>query len=118
MDSVWDADVDGNADGLMGVDISVDMEALFRNFTELGLDLDLLVGLLSAGVSLTSDFIPDQSVSLFDQIIPSVDGNDDGFLFGREISFLEDQSLATLFDKEFDLVGWNIETTDIVFDIA
>ncbi|WP_417729220.1 hypothetical protein [Roseovarius sp.] len=116
----FDPDVSGNADGLIDVDIAVDMEALFSNDTYLGLDLDLFAGLLRFTAGITSDFFDGPSVSLFDGIIPSVDGNNDGFLYGNTFSLLDDVRLATLFDEEFPIEGWNTANTDteIYFDVA
>ncbi len=116
----FDPDLSGNADGLIDVDIAVDMEALFSNDTYLGLDLDLFAGLLQFSAGITSDFFDGPSVSLFDGIIPSIDGNNDGFLLGNTFSLLEDVRLATLFDEEFDIEGWNTANTDtpIFFDVA
>lgn len=116
----FDPDLSGNGDGLIDVDIAVDMEALFANDTYLGLDLDLFAGLLQFSAGITSDFFDGPSVSLFDGIIPSIDGNNDGFLLGDTFSLLEDVRLATLFDEEFDIEGWNTANTDtpIFFDVA
>lgn len=115
---IWDADIDGDADGLIGVDIAVDMEALFENDSWLGFDMDLFTGLLRLNAEITSDFFDGPSVQLFDGLIPSVDGNNDGFLLGNTFSLLEDVRLATLYNEEFDLEGWNQEQTEIVYDIA
>ncbi|MGM0583906.1 MAG: hypothetical protein ACQEUZ_04585 [Pseudomonadota bacterium] len=119
-DSVFDADIDGNADGLMDFDVSVDMEAMFANDTYLGLGLDLFAGLLRFDAGITSDFFSGPSVSLFDGIIPSVDGNSDGFLFGDTFELASVDRLATLFDEEFALEGWNTPTTDtpMFYDVA
>ncbi len=118
--SSFDPDVDGNADGLVDVDVAVDMEALFENDTYLGLDLDLFAGLLQFSAGITSDFFDGPSISLFDGIIPSIDGNDDGFLYGDTFSFLDDVRLATLFNDEFPIEGWNTANTDteIFYDVA
>ncbi len=116
--SAFDPDVDGNADGLVDVSVDVDMDALFANDSWLGLDLDLFAGLLRLTGSITSDFFDGPTFSLFDGLIPSVDGNNDQFLFGDTFSLLEDVRLATLFDEEFDIEGWNTETTDFGFDVA
>ena len=117
-DSLFDADVDGNADGLMGIDVAVDMDAIFSNLSYLGLDIDLFTGLLQLSGGITSSFFDGPSISLFDGIIPSVDGNDDGFLFGRTTSLLSDVPLATLFEDDFAIEGWNTQNTDFAFDIA
>ncbi len=118
--SGFDPDSDGNGDGLIDMDVAVDMEALFSNDTYLGLDLDLFAGLLQFSAGITSDFFDGPSVSLFDGIIPSIDGNDDGFLYGDTFSFLENVRLATLFDEEFPIEGWNTANTDteIFYDVA
>ena len=117
--SNFDPDINGNADGLIDVDIAVDIEALFSNDTYLGLDLDLFVGLLRFTAGLTSDFFAGPSVSLFDGIIPSIDGNNDGFLLGNTFSLVEDVRLATLFNEEIQIVGWNGANTDtLFFDVA
>jgi VCBS repeat-containing protein len=120
LESSFDADVDGNADGLIDFDISVDMDAIFSNLSYLGLDLDLFTGLLRLEGGITSDFFDGPSISLFDGLIPSIDGNNDGFLFGNTFSLLSDVPLATLYDEEFPIEGWNTATTDsdLAFDVA
>ncbi len=117
-DSLFDVDVDGNADGLMGVDVAVDMDAVFSNLSTLGLDLDLFTGLLRFDAGIGSSFFDGPSISLFDGIIPSIDGNDDGFLLGNTFSLLSDVPVGTLFEEEFPIEGWNTESTDFIFDIA
>lgn len=111
-DSDFDADVDGDADGLIDFDVQVDMDAVFSNVSTLGLDMDLFAGLLRFEAGITSDFFDGPSVSLFDGIIPSIDGNDDGFLLGDTFELLSDVPLATLFDEEFPIEGWNTPQTD------
>ena len=120
-DSTFDADVDGDADGLIDFNVAVDMEAIFSNLSYLGLDLDLFAGLLRLEGGITSDFFDGPSVSLFDGLIPSVDGNNDGFLWGNTFSLLSDVPLGPpLFDEEFPIEGWNTATTDtnMYFDVA
>ncbi|WP_137703016.1 VCBS domain-containing protein [Marimonas lutisalis] len=118
--STFDPDVDGDADGLLDFDVQVDMEAVFANDSWLGLDMDLFAGLLRLTGGITSDFFSGPSISLFDGLIPSVDGNNDGFLFGNTFELLSDVRLATLFDEEFPIEGWNTATTDtnMYFDVA
>lgn len=116
--SAFDPDVDGNADGLIDVDVVVDMEAIFTNDSYLGLDLDLFAGLLRFTAGITSDFFDGPSVSLFDGIIPSIDGNSDGFLLGETFSLLDDVRLATLFNETFPITGWNNDNTSLYFDVA
>lgn len=119
-DSTFDADIDGDADGLIDFGVAVDMDAVFSNLSYLGLDLDFFVGLLRLQGGITSDFFSGPSVSLFDGLIPSVDGNNDGFLWGNTFSLLDNVPLATLFDEEFPIEGWNTATTDtnMYFDVA
>ncbi|MDU8913745.1 Ig-like domain-containing protein [Aestuariicoccus sp. MJ-SS9] len=123
-DSSFDADVDGDADGLMDFDIEVDIEALFEHQSSLELDMNLILGLLRFTAGVTSDFISDDlEFSLFDGLVPSLPFDpdpDDGFLIGGTIPLIEDARLATLFDDEFPLEGWNTETntTDLFFDVA
>lgn len=118
--SLFDVDFDGNADGLMDFDIEIDMEAMFENLTSLGLDLDLFVGLLRFVGSITSDFFTDVEISLFDGIIPSIDGNSDQFLFGETFNLVDGAPLGPpLFDDEFALLGWNNpQETGFAFDVA
>lgn len=118
--SLFDADIDGDADGLLDFSVAVDMDAVFSNDTWLGLDLELFTGLLRLDGGITSDFFNGPSVSLFDGLIPSVDGNDDGFLYGNTFDLVSDARLVTLFDEEFPIEGWDTVTTDteLFFDIA
>ncbi|MEJ6396473.1 VCBS domain-containing protein [Yoonia sp. 208BN28-4] len=118
--SNFDADIDGDADGLLDFEVAVDMDAIFSNDTWLGLDMELFLGLLRLDGGITSDFFNGPSISLFDGIIPSVDGNDDGFLYGTTIDLISDARLATMFDEEFALEGWTTPVTDtaMAFDIA
>ena len=125
----FDVDTDGDADGLMDFNIEVDMDAVFNNLTTLGLDINLVLGFLRLTGGFTSDFFPNVDFSLFDAgsdafdfgLIPSLpfdpDPND-GFLIGGTIPLLEDATLATVFDDNFDVVGWNTTTTDFAFDVA
>ncbi len=119
-DSVFDADVDGDADGLIDFDLSVDMEAIFSNLTSLGLDLELFTGLLRFQAGITSDLFDGPQISLFDGLIPSVDGNNDGYLYGVTTTIADDLPIATLFDETFDLEGWNTASpsNDWFFDVA
>jgi len=119
-DSIFDADVHGDGDGLIDFDVQVDMDAVFSNLSTLGLNLDLFAGLLRFDAGITSDFFDGPSVSLFDGIIPSIDGNDDGFLLGNNFNLLSNVPLATLFDEEFPIEGWNTAQTDtdMFFDVA
>jgi hypothetical protein len=132
-DSVFDADIHGDMDGLIDFDIAVDMDAIFSNLTTLGLDLDLFAGVLQLSGGISSVFFDGPTFSLFDAgqidgpggdvdlaLIPSVDGNDDGFLFGETFSLLSDVELATLFEEEFPIEGWNTaaNNTDLFFDVA
>lgn len=94
----------------MDFNIEVDMDALFDHESSLELDIDLILGLLRLTADFTSDFAPDLSFSLFDGFIPSLSFDpdpNDGFLLGGTIPLLEDATLATLFDDDFPLVGWN-----------
>lgn len=128
--STFDVDVDGNADGLMDIDIQIDMNAVFENVTELGFDMNLILGFLRLTADFTSSFVPDLSFSLFDAgsdsfdfgIIPSLPFDpdpDDGFLIGGTIPLIEDATLATLFENEFDVEGWNNpQETGFEFDVA
>ncbi len=118
--SVFDADIDGDADGLIDFDLSVDMDAIFSSMTSLGLDLELFTGLLRFEAGITSDLFTGPEVSLFDGLIPSVDGNDDGFLYGQTHTLADDLPVATLFDETFDLEGWNTSSpsNDWFFDVA
>lgn len=117
-DSTFDVDVDGDADGLMDFVIDIDMAAVFDNLTRLGLDIDLFVGLLQLSGGITSDFFEDFNVSLFDGIIPSIDGNDDGFLYGETFNLASDIEIADLYNDSFPLEGWNQETTTFDVDVA
>lgn len=117
-DSIFDADEDGDADGLIDFDIAVDMDAMFSNLSYLGFDMDLFAGLLRLEGGITSDFFNGPSVSLFDGLIPSIDGNDDGFLLGKNFDLVSDVPLATLFDEDLPLLGWNQDSTQMYFDVA
>ncbi|MBY6127052.1 calcium-binding protein [Roseovarius atlanticus] len=118
-DSTFDVDVHGDADGMLDFNIEVDMGAVLENITSLGFDLDLIIGLLRLTGGVSSDFFGDFEYSLFDGIIPSIDGNSDGFLFGDTIELVEDAILADLFNDEFDVVGWNSDqTTTFDVDVA
>lgn len=119
-DSLFDADTDGDADGLIDFNVAVDMDAVFSNLTYLGLDMSLFTGLLRLTGGVSSDFFGSYNISLFDDLIPSIDGNDDEFLLGYEWEITDNLPLATLFDEQFDIIGWNTETnnTDLFFDVA
>jgi len=130
LETDFDVDTDGDADGLMDFDIQIDMEAVFENLTELGLDMNLILGFLKFTAGFSSDFVSDVDFSLFDSgsdefdfgLIPSLpfdpDPND-GFLIGGTIPLIEDATLATLFDDQFDVEGWNNpQTTGFEFDVA
>lgn len=123
-DSLFDADVDGDGDGLIDFVLDVDMDAIFSNLTELGLGMELFTGLLSFNAGITSDLFNDISVSLFGDgssgLIDTLDGNDDGFLVAETTELL-DEVIATPFDATFDLIGWNTPSTtanDWFFDVA
>ncbi len=127
--SDFDVDTDGDGDGLMDFDVAIDMEAVFENVTELGLDMNLILGFLRFTAGFSSDFAADLDISLFDAgsdefdfgLIPSLPFDpdpDDGFLIGGTIPLIEDATLATLFDQAFDVDGWNQETTGFEFDVA
>jgi hypothetical protein len=119
-DSLFDADTDGDKDGLIDFTVDVDMEAIFANDSWLGLAVDLFTGLLRFEGGISSDFFDGPSVSLFDDIIPSIDGTDDGFLLSETFNLVDDVRLATLFDEEFPIEGWNTATTttELFFDVA
>lgn len=117
-DSIFDADIDGDADGLIDFSIAVDMDAMFSNLSYLGLDMDLFAGLLRLNGSITSDFFSGPSIQLFDGLIPSIDGNNDGFLLGNNFNLLSDVPLATLFEDEFPIQGWNQDSSQLYFDVA
>ncbi|MFN3210087.1 MAG: VCBS domain-containing protein, partial [Roseovarius sp.] len=120
--SDFDVDTDGDADGLLDFDVDIDMEALFENVTELGFDLDLVIGLLRLEAYFTSDFATDLNFSLFDGVIPSLPfdpDQNDGFLIGDTIPLIEDATLATLYNDEFEVEGWNNpQETGFEFDVA
>ncbi|MGS2745091.1 VCBS domain-containing protein [Halomonas sp. LS-001] len=113
--SGFDADVDGNADGLIDFMVDVDMEAVFSNLSTLGLDMDLFTGLLRFDAGITSDFADNlPTFSLFDP-----NGDDGGFLLSETTSLVSDVPLATLFEDDFDLVGWNNpQSTQLLYDVA
>lgn len=110
--NIFDANVDGDADGFIDLKIDVDMNAVFSNLTTLGLDLELFTGLLKFDVAVNSDFAPDLAeFSLFNT-------NDSGYLLSETTTFLSNEPLATLFDKKFDLIGWNSDSAALQIDIA
>ena len=114
----FDADLEGDADGLIDFDVDVDMDAVFSNLSTLGFSMDLFTGLLSFTAGITSDFASDlPSFSLF------ADGEngsltDDDFLVSNTLELLDDEPLATLFDEEFPIEGWNQDTVASQFDVA
>ena len=112
--SAFDADVDGDADGFIDFSIEVDMDAIFDHLAWLGLDMEIFTGLLRFDVGVTSDFASNlPTFSLFDP-----NGDDNGFLLAETTELLSDVPLATLFDDEFVIEGWNADTTSFLFDIA
>ena len=112
--SAFDADVDGDADGFIDFSIEVDMDAIFDHLAWLGLDMEIFTGLLRFDVGVTSDFASNlPTFSLFDP-----NGDDDGFLLAETTELFSDVPLATLFDDEFVIEGWNADTTSFLFDIA
>lgn len=117
---VFDPEVDGDADGVLDFDIDVDMGAIFENLTTLGFDMDLFVGLLRLTGGISSDFFSDTSFSLFPGGDP---GTADDFLWSDTFELVDDYTLATLFDDDFALTGFegNPNTVDTVtgyYDIA
>ncbi|SLN33361.1 Bifunctional hemolysin/adenylate cyclase precursor [Roseivivax jejudonensis] len=126
--STFDVDTDGDMDGMLDIlDISVDMEALFEHVSSLELDMNLILGVLRFTAGVTSDFFPDVQFSLFDGgnvpggLIPTLPFDpmpNDGFLLGGTIPLIEDATLATLFNDQFPLEGWNTEQTGFEFDVA
>ncbi|TDK49701.1 VCBS domain-containing protein [Antarcticimicrobium luteum] len=117
---VFDPEVDGDADGVLDFDIDVDMGAIFENLTTLGFDMDLFVGLLRLTGGISSDFFSDTSFSLFPGGEP---GTADDFLWSDTFELIDDYTLATLFDDDFALTGFegNPHTVDTVngyYDIA
>ncbi len=112
--STFDVDVDGDKDGLIDFSIEVDMDAVFDHLAWLGLDMEIFTGLLRFDVGVTSDFASNlPTFSLFDP-----NGDDDGFLLAETTELFSDVPLATLFDDEFVIEGWNADTTSFLFDIA
>lgn len=117
---VFDPEVDGDADGLLDFEIDVDMDAIFENLTTLGFDMDLFVGLLRLTGGISSDFFSDTTFSLFPGGDP---GTDDDFLWSDTFELVDDYTLATLFNDDFPLTGFegNPNTVDNVlgsYDIA
>lgn len=118
-DSSFDVDIHGDADGMLDFLIDIDMEAVLENLTTLGFDSQLFVGLLQLSGGISSDFIDDITISLFDGIIPSIDGNTDGFLYGDTFDLINDLTLATLYNDQFDVEGWNNpQSTTFDVDVA
>ncbi len=112
--SDFDVDVDGDADGLIDFSIEIDMDAIFDHLAWLGLDMEIFTGLLRFDVGVTSDFASNlPTFSLFDP-----NGDDNGFFLAETTDLLSDVPLATLFDDEFVIEGWNADTTSFLFDIA
>jgi Ca2+-binding RTX toxin-like protein len=119
--TAFDVDIDGDADGMMDFDVAIDMKAVFENVTELGFDMNLILGFLRLTAEFTSDFADDLEFSLFDGLVPSLpfdpDPNDN-FLFGGTIPLLEDVTLAELYHNQFPVEGWNSQDTTFDFDVA
>jgi len=112
--TAFDADVDGDADGLIDFNITVDMKAVLSDLTKLGFSVELFTGLLSATAGITSDFFDDgPSFSLF-----GGDDDDDDFLVSNTFTLLDIDAFATLFDATFDLEGFNQDTFVGEFDVA
>ena len=113
--STFDADVDGDADGLIDFDVGIDIDAVFSNLSYLALDMDFFWGLLRFDAGITSDFASNlPTFSLFDP-----NDNYGGFLLAGTEEILSDVPLGPpLFDEEFELVGFNPDTTGFTFDVA
>ncbi len=116
----FDPDVDGDADGLMDFSIDIDMAAIFDNLTTLGFSMEIFVGLLRLTGGFTSDFIGDESFSLFENDTATTD---DDFAWSDTFSLIDNFTLATLFDDDFPIVGFeeNTLTNDSLtgaYDIA
>lgn len=109
----FDPDVDGNANGLMDFTIDVDMAAIFDNLTTLGFSMEIFVGLLRLTGGITSDFLPDASFSLFENGTATTD---DDFAWSDTFSLVDNFTLATLFEDDFDLIGFegNAGTQDVL----
>ena len=113
----WDADVGGNADGILDYAIAIDMDAMLNNWTTLDLSVELLARALKAEIGYTSDVVGDNTYSLF--------GSDNGgFLVAESFELLNVSPIAELFGNEdpaisgFDLIGFNTVTTADGFVIA
>lgn len=117
----FDADTDGDADGLIDFDIDVDMDAVFGHVATLGFSLELFTGLLRFSAAVTSDFASNlPEFSLFPGGEP---GTDDDFAWSHTETFIDDAPIATLFDEQFALEGFedNPDTQNTfagAFDVA
>ena len=96
------------------------MGAIFDNLTTLGFSMEIFVGLLRLTGGYTSDFLPNASFSLFEN---STATTDDDFAWSDTFTLIDNFTLATLFDDDFPIVGFeeNVLTDDTVtgfYDIA
>jgi len=119
--SGFDADTDGDADGLIDFDMDVDMDAVFGHVATLGFSLELFTGLLRFSAAVTSDFATNlPEFSLFPGGDP---GWDDDFAWSHTETFIDNAPIATLFDEQFALEGFedNPDSQDTfagAFDVA
>ena len=118
----FDADVNGDGDGFIDFSVDVDMDAVFENLSTLGLSLELFTGLLKFTGGITSDFFDGPEFSLFGDKSNGSNTNND-FFTSKTFTFLDDEPLATLFEEEFALLGFeeNPNTQDTfagAFDVA
>lgn len=101
----FNVDTQGDADGWLDFNVMVNMKAIFDNLTTLGFDFTLAMEALSASIGITSDLFS----------LPSVDF---GPVWEKSFELYSTDNFATLFDDNFDLLGFNMETTSQQLDVS
>lgn len=101
----FDVDTQGDADGWLDFDVTIDMDAIFDNLTSLGFDLTLAMEALSASIGITSDLFT----------LPSLDF---GPVWEDEFELFSTDNFATLFEDDFSLLGFNQDYTSQQLDVS
>lgn len=109
----FDADVDGDADGLIEFTIDVDMDAVLTTMVSLGFDTTFTLGVLRAAGTATSDIFDDFSFSAFEG---GAVGIDDDFLYYVSEGLVNET--VDVFEAEIKLVGFEPSSTTEYFDVA
>jgi VCBS repeat-containing protein len=101
----FDVDTEGDADGWLDFDVTVDMDAILNNLTTLGFDLTLAMEALSASLAITSDLF----------VGPSMDF---GPVWEDSFELYSTDNFATLFEDDIQLLGFNQEITSQQLDVS